>query len=199
MPENTEFNINEYIQNSNANDDPIDPITIQEVMNELISLDVTKGVGLDGVHPILLKNCASTIAGAVCALLNKSIELGEVPKAWKKMKIIPIHKSGKRSSVLQYRPIAIPPVLGKTQDKIMTKRLNGMLEGKLSIHQHGFVKKRNTSTNVLELTQHGFRAFERKAQLDVFFADFSKAFDKVQHSILIEKLAKLNVSKRMLK
>lgn len=199
MPENAAFDIDEYTQNYATNDDPIEPITVEEVVNELVSLDVSKGVGLDGVHPILLKNCATTIAKAVCALLNKSIELCEVPKVWKKMKIIPIHKSGKRSSVQQYRPIAIPPVLGKTQDKIMTKRLNGILDGKLSMHQHGFVKKRNTSTNVLELTQHGFKAFESKAQLDVFFADFSKAFDKVQHSILIDKLAKLNVSKKMLK
>lgn len=97
------------------------------------TLDETKRAGLDGVHPILLKRCASSLANAVFALFNKSIELCQVPKIWKKMKIIPIFKSGKRSSVKQYRPIAIPPVLGKNQDKLMTKRLNIALADKISI------------------------------------------------------------------
>lgn len=197
--EDPSFSINEYLNHHSTSDTEIDRITLEETLHELSTLDETKGAGLDGIHPIILKRCASSLAKAVCALFNKSIECCEVPKNWKKMQIIPIFKSGKKSSVKQYRPIAIPPVLGKVQDKLMTKRLNIALEGKISIHQHGFVKKRNTSTNVMELTQHGFAAFEQKAQLDVFYADLSKAFDKVKHSMLIKKLNMLRVSKQLLK
>lgn len=197
--EDSNFSIGDFLQDRNIVDEAIEEITTEEVLHELQSIDVTKGVGLDGIHPLLLKNCATSLANVICALLNKSIELGEVPTIWKKMKIIPIHKSGNRNLVRHYRPIAIPPNLAKIMDKIMTKRLNAKLESKISIHQHGFVKKRNTSTNLLELTQCVYDSFECNAQLDIFFADFSKAFDKVHHSKLITKLAELGVGKRMLK
>lgn len=198
-PEDPTFSIEEFIQNHNLNDDPFERISEEEVLSELEMIDPTKGVGLDDLHPLILKSCAKSLSKIICYLFNKSIESGEVPKIWKRLKIIPIHKSGGRSLIKQYRPIAIPPCIAKIQDKIMTKRLNKAIGNQITIHQHGFVKKRNTSTNVLELTQHGFNAFEENSQLDVFFADFSKAFDKVQHSLLIKKLASLGLSKTMLK
>lgn len=114
------------------------------------------------------------------------------------MKIIPIHKNGSRTAVKQYRGIAIPPTLAKIQDKLMTARLTKMIENKITVHQHGFVKKRNTNTNVLELIQHAYDAFAKNEQTDVFFADFSKAFDKVLHSKLIKKLSMLGVNKEFL-
>lgn len=198
-PDATVFSINDFLNQPNLCNEQIDPIDTDEVYRELSTLDISKGVGLDGIHPILLKTCAESLTKVICAIFNKSIELGEVPKAWKVMKIIPIFKNGKRSSIKQYRPIAIPPCLAKIQDKIMTTRLNAMIGDKITIHQHGFVKKRNTATNILELTQEGFNSFAENAQVDVFFADLSKAFDKVKHSRLLEKLANLGVSKHMLK
>lgn len=153
------------------------------------------------IHMIwsILKEYATSISNALSALFNKSIELGAVPAAWKKMKILPVFKNGKRTSITQYRPIAKPSCLGKIQDKLMTIRLNAMIRDEISIHQHEFVKKRNTSTSILELTQLGFDAFEHNVQVDIFYADFSNAFDKVKHSKLIKKLAALGVSKYMLK
>lgn len=74
-----------------------------------------------------------------------------------------------------------------------------MIGDKISIHQHGFVKKHINGTNILELTQQGFKSFGENAQVDVFFADFSEAFDKVKHSKLIEKLTDLGVNKQKLK
>lgn len=106
------------------------------------------------------------------------------------MKIIPIHKSVSRSSMNSYRDIAIPPTLAKIQEKLMTKRPNKIIMKKaISIRQYEFVKKRSISTNILELMHFGCDAFAKGEQVDVSFADFSKAFDKVQHSKSIEKLA----------
>lgn len=131
-PEDNAISIDEIINESSLNNEMIEPVTYDETYNELTSIDVSKGVGLVGIHPILLKTCAASLSNVICALLNKSIELCEVPKAWKRMKIIPIFKTGKRSSIKQYRPIAIPLCLAKIQDKIMMTRLNAMIGDKIS-------------------------------------------------------------------
>lgn len=142
------FNIDSFLNECSTNDDPIEPITVEETLKELQSIDITKGVGLDGLHPILLKNCAHSLAPIICTLFNKSIETGCVPKVWKQMKIIPIHKSGKRTTIEQYRPIAIPPCIAKIQDKLMTNRLSASLAGKISIAQHEHQCIRNDSTGI---------------------------------------------------
>lgn len=143
------FNIDEFLQDENITDEEIEPITLNEVLLELKSTDV----GLDGIHPLILKNCAAGLSKVICAIFNKTIELGAIPQRWKKMKIIPIHKTGTKNSVKQYRPIAIPPCLAKILDKIMTGKLNAKLQDKILLNQHGFVKKRNTTTSLLELAQ----------------------------------------------
>lgn len=163
-------------------------INESEVFNGLVNLKFSHLPGPDGVPSSILKSCANELCIPLTKIFNDSLYVGVFPSRWKESFIIPLHKSGNRRSVDNYRGIAKLSVIPKLFEKIVTNRLIHMLGNFISPLQHGFVRGRSTTTNLLELTGHVFNGFSNGCQTDVIYTDFSKAFDTISHELLLYKL-----------
>lgn len=164
---------------------------IFEIKKAIQELDEKKDDGPMGIASRFIKYNIDTIAPILEIIFNNVMSTGIVPSLWKCSFITPIPKHGSLSEVTNYRGIAMQSVIPKIFDKLITDKLYYHVE-KMIPNQHGFMRKRGTTTNLLEITQFLHDNLKHN-QIDVVYFDFSKAFDQVDHSILAIKLAKLSM------
>ncbi|CAH0404935.1 unnamed protein product [Chilo suppressalis] len=119
-----------------------------EVLRLLETVDHTKGSGCDEIPPIFLKHCASTLVTPITMIFARSLRDCTFPSIWKKAYIIPIHKKGSKSDIKNYRPISILCTISKLLEKVVLKHLYPVISEGISHAQHGFMKKRSTTTNL---------------------------------------------------
>ena len=174
-------------------------LTYDEIAVYLKDIDTSKGDGPDNISPLLLKNCAEHLSGPLLHIFNLSLSKGEFPMRWKTSHVTPIFKSGSRSNIENYRGVAILPTFGKLFERIISSKLTETFSSIISVHQHGFVKGRSTTTNLVEFVSFATNVVESLVQLDVIYTDFKKAFDRVSHSILIRKLNEMGVHSNLLR
>lgn len=144
--------------------------------------------GPDGVPSCILKNCAQAFAAPLSIMFNLSIKYGYFPQLWKESYIIPLFKSGNKSNVTNYRGIAKLSAIPKLFEKCISAYLCHQASSLLSPFQHGFRKGCSAMTNLLQLTSSINCGFNKGQTTDVVYTDFSKAFDKVNHNLLLRKL-----------
>jgi len=172
-------------------------ITEVDICNALAGFK--DGCGPDGIPSLILKKVAPTIATPLCHLFNKSLVNGYFPDAWKIAHIVPIHKKGSRSDVSNYRGISILSSIPKLFELIVTNHLTFHTKQIISTVQHGFTSGRSTSTNLLQFTNFVVDSIESKAQVDAIYFDFSKAFDSINHAIILQKLAAIGFDQKFLR
>ena len=160
-----------------------------DILTELKLLDITKGSGVDNIPPSFLKLTANSIYVPLYILYNKCLHEGIFPDIWKSARIVPVHKSGSKKDVENYRPISILSALSKLFEKLVHKLIYPHLHKVIIPQQHGFVKKRSTTSNLLLYTSFLFDNIDSNKQTDSIYTDFRKAFDRVDHKILLEKIA----------
>lgn len=163
-------------------------LSYNDVYMGLLSLKPTYSPGPDGVPSIVLRECADALYIPLTKMFNLSLSKGVFPPLWRESFIIPLHKSGSRSNMENYRGIAKLSAIPKLFEKLITCKLIHSLRGIISPHQHGFLKGKSTVTNLLEFISFIFSSFQSKLQTDVIYTDFSKAFDRVDHRLLLLKL-----------
>ena len=173
-------------------------LSCDQVLKALLSLDVSKSKGPDILSPYFLKMCADDLCYPICCIFNRSLSAGVFPNRWKLSHVTPIFKSGSRALACNYRGIAILPAIGKLFEAMVCSLLTGHFKSYISSRQHGFMKGRSTETNLVEFAQTGLNAIESGSQLDVVYTDFSKAFDRVNHSILVAKLERIGLHSSLL-
>lgn len=135
----------------------------------------------------------------ICTLFNVSLRSGTFPDLWKQSYVLPFFKSGDINNVGNYRPISKLNSIAQVLDSLVHTKLSEVFTPFISSQQHGFVKGKSTVTNLMDLTEKAFSAFSRRSQLDAIYTDFSKAFDKVIHAILIYKLKCSGISGTLLR
>ena len=111
-----------------------------------------------------------------------------MPAIWKKSFITPIFKNGNRHDILNYRPIAIMGSISKIFNAIMADKLVNRLMVLVVENQHGFVKNRSIVTNLINYSHYIAQSLNDGNQVDAIYLDFAKAFDSVNHELLIFKL-----------
>ncbi|HBK83120.1 MAG TPA: hypothetical protein DDZ41_05910 [Flavobacterium sp.] len=146
------------------------------------------GCGSDLIPSSILKNCAPSLLHPLSIIFNISLQQGVFPNLWKTSIIVPIFKSGKRNDVKNYRGISKLSSIPKLFEMIICDYLYFNVKSIFANEQHGFIRQRSTTSNLLIFTGKVSEAFESKTQLDVVYTDFSKAFDSTQFNILLEKL-----------
>ena len=171
----------------------------QELIAALSRLDDNIKSGPDGIPPYFIKRLKFPLLSPLLKLYNKSLSSGVFPDFWKESFIFPIHKDGDKSDVVNYRPISILSTFAKIFESIIAKRLAEYFLRSIGSFQHGSIKGRSTLTNLLLFNNFIFEAFLEKWQVDSIYIDFSKAFDRVNHGMLLRKLENAGIGGSLLK
>lgn len=173
-------------------------ITEEDIFTKLNRLNVKKGAGPDGLPPSFFKKCSAALTYPLFVIFSSSLRQGKVPTKLKQSFVVPVHKGGSQNDVCNYRPISKLSILAKILDSIIADELFTRFSHIISTNQHGFFRGRSTTTNLIGFTDQLQRAVENGGQVDVIYTDFSKAFDKVSHNKLLEKLENLGISGKLL-
>lgn len=160
----------------------------EEVLKLLLNLDTSKSAGPDDLSPIFLTGCAKSIYVPISLLFSKSMSEGTLPKIWKSAFVSPIHKKGSKTEVVNYRPISKLCIIAKLFERIVYNQIYAALRHSFSVTQHGFLKGRSTASNLVLLNDILTEAMDSGFQVDVIYTDYSKAFDRIDHRLLLSKL-----------
>lgn len=165
-------------------------VSVEETLQELKVLNTNKSMGPDGIHPAMLKILASMIAVPLTELFNRSLSEKTIPNDWKVATVVPIHKGKALDSVENYRPVSLTSVAAKILERILRRRIAEFLTANSLINpsQHGFTKGRSCLTNLLVTMDKITDALDRGERVLVGYLDFQKAFDSVNHRLLIHKM-----------
>ena len=139
---------------------------------------------------VVLKEGAHVFSAFIAKIFNQSITENCYPTLLKIARVVPIYKSGERTNVKNFRPISVLPVLNKIFETLLFKRLNSFVENNsvLNDFQHGFRRGYSTETALMSLLRHIVPAYSDKTYALCLMLDQSKAFDLVEHNLLISKL-----------
>jgi hypothetical protein len=151
--------------------------------------------GPDKIPSILLKECKKELAPALILIWRKSLDTGQIPDILKKQSIVPIHKKESKAVPANYRPISLTSHITKLFERILRRHIVAFLEKNHIIHksQHGFRPCRSCLTQLLHHIDNILSILEANQNADVIYLDLSKAFDKVNHSILIHKIKQIGI------
>jgi hypothetical protein len=179
-----------YMKGSFPNSFYLTPTDQDEVIKVISSLKTSSSSGHDDISSTWAKKIGPGLAIPLTHLINMSIEQGTVPSALKIAKVIPVHKKEDKSQYGNYRPISLLPTFSKIYEKIMHKRLYSYVIKKSIIYesQYGFRQGHSTTQAVSELVENVIKGFDNNETTLAIFLDLSKAFDTIDHGILLKKL-----------
>ncbi|XP_065642506.1 uncharacterized protein LOC136074133 [Hydra vulgaris] len=166
----------------------------------LSNLNLHKPAGIDGIHPHILNECSSSLNVPITYIFIKSICEGQVPAAWLKANITPLHKKGSKLDASNYRLISLTSACCKILERIVKDCLTEYLSANnlLSQNQHGFVAKKSCITNLLETVDQISNSMAKGYSADVLYLDYEKAFDTPPNNLMLHKLSGYGISNMLL-
>lgn len=174
-------------------------ITLSDIVTAIKTLDSNKNGGPDCIPNLFLKETLFQISIPLQLIFNKSLNQAIFPLEFKTATITPIFKKGDETIISNYRPICISNAFAIIFEKIVHMKIVHSIENQLSPKQHGFTKSKSTDTNLLEYVTFISNALEEGSEVHSIYTDFSKAFDSVNHTILLNKLRAFNLHINMIK
>lgn len=180
-----------YIKHNYVNSIYLKDVDETEIENIIRDLK-NSSPGHDGITPHILKQISGHIIKQLVHVFNLSIQTGVFPDEMKVAKVVPLFKGGDKCSISNYRPVSILSVFSKILERLMYNRIMEYVNKHeiLYNYQFGFRKNYSTTMALSVLVDKIINSIEKGNYLMGLFLDFSKAFDTVNHSILLEKLDK---------
>ena len=170
----------------------ITPTDTQEVAKILKHLKNKKSSGHDGISNEILKCCSPVVEPILAKTFNEMIEYSTYPDWMKLAKVTPLYKKGDRSLPENYRPISLISSLSKVFEKLLLKRMMSFCTKHkvLTSAQFGFRPKMSCVHAIVKVTEYIREQIDKKMTGQACFIDLKKAFDTLNHEILLKKLEK---------
>ena len=171
------------------------PVSGRFVMDQLVGLKAGKSTGLDDIAVRFLRDGAVLLADPLCHVINLSITSEVVPSMMKDARVTPVFKKGSRLECGNYRPVSILNVLSKVLERAVHGQLVAYLtkRGVLAESQSGFRPGFSTDTCLLGLTDFIRKEVSKGKLVGLVLLDLQKAFDTVDHGVLLQKLGFMGV------
>lgn len=168
----------------------LQPCSPNEVLNIIHDLKTNKAPGPDNIPSLILKTNASVFSNILSESFNKIISTGQYPECLKLAKVSPIFKSGDPCLLDNYRPISTLSVFSKVFEVLLVNRLLNFFgrHNLLYKFQYGFRQSCSTETALVELVDFITKEVDCKKIVGALFIDLKKAFDTLDHDILLAKL-----------
>ena len=168
-------------------------ITVEEVLKEIKLIKLSKPSGIENISTKIIKDSLWVLAHQFTWLLNLSIRTSQIPADWKKARVSLIPKDGVLTDINNFRPIAILPVVSKLMERLIQSQTMVYLEENdvLDVNQGGFRKNNSTTSTTAAMLDDIYTNINNQQLTYSIFIDFRKAFDSINHKILLKKLAKL--------
>lgn len=173
-------------------------ISKMDIFTQINRLPPLLTAGPDGIPNFFLKECICTITLPLFILFSGSLRTSVFPDAWKESYVRPVFKSGQKDLIENYRSVSLQSAIPKLFDSLVTGQLSWLCRGLLDEEQHGFSRNRSTVTNLVCYQNDILLNMEGRRQVDSVYTDFSKAFDRVDHHILYQKLSKFGFNDRLI-
>ena len=161
---------------------------VESIANLLSNINPNKAQGPDGVHGIILKNCASSLAKPLSILFKLSYSSGSIPNEWKLANVVPVHKKGSKAEVTNYRPISLTCLIMKVYERVIRQELLSKCNHMIDSRQHGFMQSKSCCTQLVSFCDSLALSLNDNVRTDVVYFDFQKAFDSASHDIILHKL-----------
>ena len=184
-----------YLSNINIETFILKQVTCTEIENLMRNINISKTCGPNSIPSKILRELRFALSQPIMNICNKSFKTGVFPTKLKISKIIPIHKKGSQTILSNYRPISLLSNISKLLERLMFSRLYNFLEAHNLIYelQFGFRAKHSTNHALVAITQKIKEAINNNATAIGVFVDFQKAFDTVNHEILLRKMSHYGV------
>ena len=180
----------DYLSNRTGNSLFLTPVTLMEVDDLISILNPSKSVGPNSIPIKLLKIIGSSVSQFLALLVNQSFQSGFFPDKLKIAKVISLFKKGNPEIPSNYRPISLLPIFSKIFEKLMYRRLYRFLEIHKVLYslQFGFQENHSIDHALVSFTEAVRNTLDNKRLGCGIFIDLQKAFDTVNHRILLSKL-----------
>ena len=191
VPQFDNVTFNDFLPSRNASltFNNFQEVTCSEILSYVESLSRGKAV-FDNIPLFILKEATPCIIEPLTHIVNLSLKTGVVPTICKKARVTPLHKAGDKADPNNYRPISILPFIGKVIEYFVSQQLTDYMEENrlFTRHQFGFRKNHSTTYLMLDLFDEIYKSKSKLFKPGIIFLDIKKAFDTVNHEILIKKL-----------
>ena len=179
---------------------PLTSFKLMEVSESIVlkilqNLNSTKATGLDQLSPRFVKDGAEVIMSPLTHILNLSLVTGIIPDDLKSARVTPIYKKNSKTEAGNYRPVSILSTISKLFERVVYNQLDQYLQDHklLYEYQSGFRSAFSTDTCLVHLTDYIKQEQDKGNYVGMVLLDLQKAFDTVDHGILIQKLTALGL------
>ena len=179
-----------YLSNNNfVNSFYFSPVTAQDITSIILS-QKNKSGNINSCSIRIIKKLTNILSPILASIVNMSLTQGIFPNSLKIARVTPIYKGGDKTDTGNYRPISVLPLFSKIFEKIVHKQLFRYLNINSILHenQYGFRANKNTTQAILNHLQYLYNNIDSNYIVFSLFLDFRKAFDCVDHLILLSKL-----------
>ena len=165
-------------------------VSEEKVLKYLFKLGANKATGLDGIPSRFIKDSAGSVTMPIAHIINLSIITGVVPDDLKSARVVPLFKKNDNTETGNYRPVSILNIVSKVLERVVYDQFESyLLQNKLIFeYQSGFRRGFSTSTCLTHLSDHIRFQIDKRNFTGMVLLDLQKAFDTVDHGVLLIKL-----------